>query len=174
MGLLRSEYSMVYTKFVEIGRVAMISNGKQRGRLVVILDVINQTTALVDGPISPRVRRQAMNFKFLQLTNFKVKIPPSAREKTVKKAWEKAEITKQWKESPWCKKLEQKELRTKLNDFDRFKLYKARQARNRIINSEFKKLKKKDPLPKKAAAALEKKRAIRTARKQKKVLAAKK
>merc|ERR1712038_606484 len=116
---------MVYQKFVEIGRVAYIAFGPDEGKLAVIVDVIDQNRALIDGPCSGVARRQ-ISFKYLHLTDYVIKIGNSARKASVMKAWAKAEITQK---------------RTLLTDFDRFKLMKAKQTRNRIINVEFKKLK---------------------------------
>ncbi len=59
--------------------------------------------ALVEGPFHGVVR-QAINFKVLHLTKFKIAIPHSARQATVKKQWIKAEIDKKWNESQWAKK----------------------------------------------------------------------
>nr|XP_014343033.1 PREDICTED: 60S ribosomal protein L14-like [Latimeria chalumnae] len=64
---------MVFKRYVEIGRVAYISFGPHAGKLVAIVDVIDQNRALVDGPCSG-VRRQAMPFKCMQLTDFVIKI----------------------------------------------------------------------------------------------------
>ncbi|MGV7423232.1 KOW domain-containing RNA-binding protein, partial [Mycobacterium kansasii] len=69
--------------------MAYISFGPHAGKLVAIVDVIDQNRALVDGPCT-RVRRQAMPFKCMQLTDFILKFPHSARQKYVRKAWEKA------------------------------------------------------------------------------------
>ncbi|XP_064611234.1 large ribosomal subunit protein eL14-like [Liolophura sinensis] len=132
---------MVLERLVEIGRVAFIAFGPDEGKLCVIVDVIDQNRALVDGPCSG-VGRKSMNFKALNLTKFKIPILHSARTGTVKKAWEAKEITQKWEETTWAKKLAARERRTKLTDFDRFKLMKAKQARNRIINIEFGKLRK--------------------------------
>jgi len=131
---------MTYTRFVEIGRVAYVAYGPDAGKLVAIVDVIDQNRALVDGPCSG-VSRQSMNFKQLHLTKFVLVYPHSARTALVKKAWEKADINKQWKESTWAKKLAANELRKQLTDFERFKLMKAKQARNRLVMIEFGKLK---------------------------------
>ncbi len=57
-----------------------------------------------------------------------VKIPHSARERTVRKAWTKAEIEKKWSESNWAKKLAASNVRANLTDFERFKLMRAKQA----------------------------------------------
>merc|ERR1711942_29468 len=124
--------------FVEIGRVAFIAHGADKGKLA---DVIDQNRALIDGPCS-NVKRQDINFKALHLTPYTVKIGHSARSGTVRKAWEKEDVTKKWEESTWAKKLASREKRAALSDFDRFKLMKAKQARNRIINVEFGKLRK--------------------------------
>uniref|UniRef100_A0A0B7AFQ4 Large ribosomal subunit protein eL14 domain-containing protein n=1 Tax=Arion vulgaris TaxID=1028688 RepID=A0A0B7AFQ4_9EUPU len=59
---------------------------------------------------------------------------------TVRKAWEKADINKKWEQTTWAKKLATSQRRGQLTDFERFKLMKAKQARNRLINVEFGKL----------------------------------
>nr|ABX44817.1 putative 60S ribosomal protein RPL14 [Flustra foliacea] len=119
---------MGYEKFVQIGRVAFVSVGPSKGKLVVIVDVIDQNRALVDGPCSG-VSRQMINFKSLQLTKFLVKVGPGARTNTVTKAWKKADITAKWAESSWAKRQESLAVRASMSDFDRFKLMKAKQAR---------------------------------------------
>uniref|UniRef100_A0A2K5MKT3 Large ribosomal subunit protein eL14 n=1 Tax=Cercocebus atys TaxID=9531 RepID=A0A2K5MKT3_CERAT len=65
---------MVFRRFVEVGRVAYVSFGPHAGKLVAIVDVIDQNRALVDGPCT-QVRRQAMPFKCMQLTDFILKFP---------------------------------------------------------------------------------------------------
>uniref|UniRef100_A0A2C9K1G1 Large ribosomal subunit protein eL14 n=1 Tax=Biomphalaria glabrata TaxID=6526 RepID=A0A2C9K1G1_BIOGL len=116
-----------YSRFVEIGRVAYIAHGADKGKLIAIVDVIDQNRALVDGPCSG-VGRKDMNFKALHLTPYTIKINHSARTGTVKKAWEAAEVNKKWEQSTWAKKLATAKRRTELTDFERFKLMKAKQA----------------------------------------------
>ncbi|KAH9515655.1 60S ribosomal protein L14 [Bulinus truncatus] len=141
-----------YERFVEIGRVAYIAHGDDKGKLVVIVDVIDQNRvsnrlrcvnnfAFTYGPCSG-VSRKDLNFKALHLTPYTVKINHSARTGTVRKAWEAAEVTKKWEQSSWAKKLATAKRRAELTDFERFKLMKAKQARNRLINVEFGKLRK--------------------------------
>merc|ERR1712226_1159321 len=124
MGLFPVEFTMVAdkTKYVEIGRIAYIAHGDDKGKLCTIVDVIDQNRALVDGPCS-NVNRQQINFKALHLTSLKMQLAPSCRAKYIKKSADNAK-------------------RAALTDFDRFKLMKAKQARNKIINVEFGKLKK--------------------------------
>ena len=44
-----------------------------------------------------------------------------------------SQIDEAWKNSSWAKRLELKAKRGGLNDFDRFKLRKAKSARNKIV-----------------------------------------
>ncbi|KAB0394125.1 hypothetical protein E2I00_017455 [Balaenoptera physalus] len=118
----------VFRRFVEVGRVAYVSFGPHAGRLVAIVDVIDQNRALVDGPCT-QVRRQAMPFKCMQLTDFILKFPHSARQKYVREAWEKADINAKWAATRWAKKIEAREKKAKMTDFDRYKVMKARKMR---------------------------------------------
>lgn len=58
----------------------------------------------------------------LNLTKFTIKIPHSARDKTVRKAFEGADVKKKWLETPLAKRIALRELRAKQTDFDRFKI----------------------------------------------------
>ena len=64
---------------------------------------------LVEGPCT-NVTRKQLNLKAIQLTQFKLKIPHSCRQKVVRSAWEKAEITKKWEETTWAKKIAARKL----------------------------------------------------------------
>ena len=99
---------MVFRHFVEVGRMAYIFFGPHVRKLVVIVDVIDQNRALVDGPCT-QVRRQAMPFKGIQLTDFILKFPHSACQKYVREAWEKADINAKWAATRWAKKIEARE-----------------------------------------------------------------
>merc|ERR1712216_477000 len=117
--------TMPYSKFVEIGRVVLICQGPEAGKLAVVEDVIDQNRALVDGPLSiTGVHRHAVNFKQIMLTSFKV------------------DITRSCKEAAWAKKLENREKRANLSDFDRFKVMVARKKRSTVIKKELAKIKK--------------------------------
>ncbi|KAL5466721.1 hypothetical protein EMCRGX_G030869 [Ephydatia muelleri] len=132
---------MVFKRFVEIGRVALINTGPSEGKLCVIIDVIDQRRGLVTGPTSGVVR-QPMNFAHLNLLDIKIRIPRSARDVTVKKAWEKAEVTKQWEETSYAKRLVKRLTRASLTDFDRFKLMVLKKQKSKLIRGHVKKLKK--------------------------------
>uniref|UniRef100_A0A2I3G1N1 Large ribosomal subunit protein eL14 n=1 Tax=Nomascus leucogenys TaxID=61853 RepID=A0A2I3G1N1_NOMLE len=112
---------MVFRRFMEVARVGYISSGPRARKLVATVDVIDQNRALVNGPCT-------------QLTDFNLKFPHSAHQKY------KANINTKWAATRWAKKIEARERKAKMTDFDHFKVMKA--MRNRIIKNEVKKLQK--------------------------------
>ncbi|GJM85561.1 hypothetical protein PR202_ga02022 [Eleusine coracana subsp. coracana] len=93
---------MPFKRFVEIGRVALVNYGKDYGRLVVIVDVVDQNRALVDAPDMVRCQ---MNFKRLSLTDIKIDIKRVPKKSTLIKAMEEADVKGKWENSSWGKKL---------------------------------------------------------------------
>lgn len=120
---------------VEIGRVAYVGYGRNSGKPVAIVDVIDQNRALVDGPCT-KVTRQPIRFKRLRLTKHKLNFVHGASTKVVKKEWEKNEITKKWKEGLQFKQLVADRRRKDLSDLGRFKVYKLKQKVNKIVNAK--------------------------------------
>ncbi|VDK87994.1 unnamed protein product [Litomosoides sigmodontis] len=104
---------MVYKRMVEIGRVVFVAKGDAGGKLATIVDVVDGNRALIDGP-STGVRRSVRNFKDLHLTKFRIPLRHGMRTKN----------------------------KTKMTDFDRFKLMRAKQLRNRLVRLQVAKLRK--------------------------------
>jgi large subunit ribosomal protein L14e len=115
----------VFTRFVEVGRVALVQGGEDNGKLVVIVDVIDQARALCDGP-STGVRRKAIAFSLLRLTDFKIAIQHSMRSGKVKKAFDEAKVLEKWHATAWAQRLARRQRRATLTDFERFKVRPAR------------------------------------------------
>ncbi|XP_045495839.1 60S ribosomal protein L14 [Colias croceus] len=133
---------MPFARYVEPGRVALVAEGPLKGKLVSIVDVIDQTRALVDGPGSG-VPRQKIRLNQLHLTKFRLSYPFTAPTRVVRKAWTDAKLNEKWAESQWAQKLANKEKRAQMTDYDRFKLTSARVKRNRARTVVFKSLKVK-------------------------------
>ncbi|XP_058799592.1 large ribosomal subunit protein eL14-like [Phymastichus coffea] len=133
---------MPFERFVETGRVAYVSNGPHQGKLVTIVDIIDQNRVLVDGPTS-NIPRDQMRLSDLHLTKFRIKFPFTANSTVVKKAWNDADIDGKWQQSMWARKVEAKKKRAELSDFDRFKLRRAKRTRNALRTSTFFRIKKK-------------------------------
>ncbi|KAH0871253.1 hypothetical protein HID58_078275 [Brassica napus] len=130
---------MVFKRYVEIGRVALVNYGKDHGKLVVIVDVVDQNRALVDAPDMERIQ---MNFKRLSLTDIVIEINRVPKKKALIEAMEKADVKNKWEKSSWGRKLIVQKRRASLNDFDRFKIMLAKIKKAGVVRQELAKLKK--------------------------------
>ena len=117
---------MVYTKHVEVGRVAYITFGPDDGKLAVIVDILNTARVLVEGS---QVRRQELSLKRVQLTEWVIDIKRGVGRVALKKAITDFGLDKKWNESSWGKKLQRRQRRAHLTDFDRFKVMVLKQKR---------------------------------------------
>ncbi|XP_020250851.1 heat shock cognate protein HSP 90-beta-like [Asparagus officinalis] len=81
---------MPFKRYVEIGRVVLVNYGKDYGRLVVIVNVLDQNRSLVDAP---NMVRGQMNFKRLTLTDIKIDIPRIPKKKSLIAAMEAADAS---------------------------------------------------------------------------------
>merc|ERR1712187_751018 len=98
---------MVFTKYVEIGRVVFVPSKKTIFTIVDVIDKINMNN--------------------IQLTKFKLEFLFGAKTSTVKKVWEAAGLSEKWAATQWAKNIEKKAKRANLGDFDRFKVMKLKQ-----------------------------------------------
>jgi len=123
---------MPFKNFVEIGRIAVLNDGPNCGKIAVIVNVIDQNRVLIDGPTTG-VLRQEFPIKRIQLTPITVKFPFNAPTRVVRKELESAKVNETWEKSSWKKRMVIKAKRAGLTDLDRFKLRKAKSARNKIL-----------------------------------------
>ena len=76
----------LFKRFVEIGRVVLISYGPDAGKLATIVDVIDQNRLLVDGPQAlTGVHRHEINIKRITLTDYKVAAKHNASHKCARR-----------------------------------------------------------------------------------------
>jgi len=127
--------------FVEAGRAALINYGPNTDKLVVVLDIVDQSRALVEGPTSG-IHRQTVPLTHLSLTPIKIDIPRGVRSRTLVKAVEEAKLDEQFAKTSWAKKIARVEKRKNLSDFDRFKLMVLKKKKSLIIGRELGKLKR--------------------------------
>uniref|UniRef100_A0A7N1A7H0 Large ribosomal subunit protein eL14 domain-containing protein n=1 Tax=Kalanchoe fedtschenkoi TaxID=63787 RepID=A0A7N1A7H0_KALFE len=130
---------MPFKRYVEIGRVALVNYGKDYGKLVVIVDVLDQNRALVDAPDMVRCQ---MNFKRLSLTDITIDINRVPKKKVLIQAMEAADVKNKWENSSWGRKLIVRKRRASLTDFDRFKLMLVKIKKAAVVRQELAKLKK--------------------------------
>lgn len=123
---------MPFKRYMEVGRVVLINYGPDKGKIAVVIDVVDQNKCLIDCPMTGVVR-QVIPFKRIALTDFVIKIQVNAREKTLKKAWKEADLDAKWEATSWAKKLASQKKRASLTDFDRFKVMVAKKQKAEII-----------------------------------------
>ena len=122
---------MSFKRFVELGRIALVTYGEEAGKLCTIVDVIDSNRVLVDGPETlTGVKRQAINLKRIQLTNIKIPAKLNASQKTLKGLWASEGVESQWKSTNQFKKRSARALRATTTDFDRFKILIAKKERS--------------------------------------------
>jgi len=139
---IHTTVKMVFSRYVEVGRIVLINYGPDAGKLATIIDIVDQNKCLIDGPTEiTGVVRQVISYTRIALTDLKVNIQRNARAKTLKAAWAEADIQNKWDGSSWAKKLATKKKRASLSDFDRFKVMVAKKQKSSIISKKMKELK---------------------------------
>ncbi|KAI7884772.1 60S ribosomal protein L14 [Lichtheimia hyalospora FSU 10163] len=124
-----------FKRQVEVGRVVLINHGADSNKIAVIVDIVDHKRALVDGPTTG-VSRQALGFDQMILTNIVVKgLPRNAGQSVLIKFLEKEEVLAKWNKTAWAQKLATRQTRSKLSDFDRFKVAKLKNKRRFAVNS---------------------------------------
>ncbi|KNB44017.1 60S ribosomal protein L14-like protein [Blastocystis sp. subtype 4] len=115
-----SGFLAVFTRFVEVGRVAYINYGPDFGKLCIIVDIIDGKRVLIDGP-STGVKRQQISVARLYLTDFVTPLERAAKTEAVAAAFKDASIENKWNETAWAKKLATRAKKASMTDFCRFK-----------------------------------------------------
>jgi len=125
---------------VETGRVVLINNGKDEGKLAAVVQIIDHKRVLVD---SPHIDRQEISLKYLSLTPEVItKLPLAARKGAVKKFWEEAKVDEKAESSTWHKKRVSRERKRQLTDFERFKVTVLKKQRRYEVRKAVAKSKK--------------------------------
>jgi len=134
----------IFTRFVEPGRLALITYGPCEGKMCTVIDIVDQGRVVVDGPFDVTgVQRHVSPVKRLSLTDFSCNIVRAAREKTLRTALVKEDIMNKWSQTSWAKKIAARVARASMNDFERHQLMVARKNRTRAVKLVLKKTTKK-------------------------------
>lgn len=83
---------------VEIGRVCIKSAGRESGRRCVIVDMIDDSFVLIDGP---KVRRRRCNLKHLELSDRKVEISRGASADEVEQVLKEVDLDEGQEAQGW-------------------------------------------------------------------------
>jgi len=133
-------FAMPFKRYAEIGRVVYIKDGKYKGKLATIVDIIDTNRALICGP-NYGIQRQEYPLCETQLLPWKLKIKRGQRAAIIRNAWEAGKITQKFEKTSMYMNILRRKMKMNMGDYDRFKLRKAKQVRNRTIATEGKKMK---------------------------------
>ncbi|GIX62699.1 60S ribosomal protein L14, putative [Babesia caballi] len=123
----------LFTKFVEPGRLCLITYGPDAGKLCFIVDVVTGTRILVDGAKVTGVERQQIPLTWIKLTDTKIALNRGAKTGALARAVKKHDALNAFKQTPMGKRLEYAERRKNLTDFERFKLMVAHKERRKLM-----------------------------------------
>jgi len=124
--------------------VALVNYGELSGSLVVIVDVVDQSRALI---AAPGIARQQILFRRLKLTDLKVEITRCPKPAALEAALKEADIAGKWAKSNWGKKLAAHSAKRAMTDLDRYKSVVLRSKRAAAIRDVL----AGKPVPKKPA-----------------------
>merc|ERR1712086_99652 len=129
--------AMPFKRYVEIGRLALVNleADPNYGKVVVIVDVLNQNKALID---LPDMVRQPINFKRLSLTDVKIDIKRMPGKTALKAALEESGAIESFHASAWGKKLAVSAYRKNLTDYQRFQLMVAKKKKAAVVKKNSK------------------------------------
>ncbi|KAJ1302244.1 hypothetical protein OPQ81_001065 [Rhizoctonia solani] len=131
-----------FKRFVEVGRVVLITSGPYEGKIATVVEIIDHNRAIIDGPTSG-VPRQPFQYRHLVLTPLTVKgLPRGAGSGVVKKYVEKTDVVAKWDASAWAKKRASVAKRRTLGDFERFSVMLFKKQRRDAVNKSLAKAKK--------------------------------
>jgi len=128
----------LYTRFIQVGRVATINRGEDSSKVVVVLEVVDHNRLMVEGPTSG-VRRQLIKIEYVNPTDIVIpNLPKGVNSKFLKAAFEKAGVAQKFGESNVGKKLAKHAFHASATDFQRHQAFTLKKKRNAIIAKEFK------------------------------------
>ncbi|GCA62584.1 hypothetical protein KIPB_004454 [Kipferlia bialata] len=123
---------MTFTRFVEVGRLVYIDQGKFCGKVAVIYDIIDRNLVMIDGPTTG-VSRSVCNVKHIVLTKHTVGIERAATSKQISAALKEEGAMEAFTTSKWGMKIAGQIRRKQLTDFERFQVKLLKQRRAQLL-----------------------------------------
>jgi large subunit ribosomal protein L14e len=121
---------MHFKRFLEVGRLVLVNFGPSRGKIGVIIDLIDKNRTLIDGWVG----RQIINNKRITLTRTIVKINRFMSSQKIKKKLEKNNnLLQKLNQSLWFQKFLLNEKKNFFNDYENFKYIIGKKNKNLLL-----------------------------------------
>ena len=127
---------------VNLGRVVMVNYGPLSGKLAVIIDLVNASKVVIEGP-GLGVPRVVISNKRLTLTKFSLPdVAPGISTKDLAVKVSAFKVTDRFRETGLGKKIAKQERRAKLTDFERFKAFTLKKQLGKAVRTQVNKSRK--------------------------------
>lgn len=108
---------------LELGRVVYINYGPQAGKAAVVVDIVNGTKVVIDGP-GLDVERQVISTRRLDLTKFRLaNFSKADKRGELRKKIEAFDLARRFASCGVGKRIAKQQKRASLSDFDRFRVH---------------------------------------------------
>merc|ERR1712151_174497 len=119
--LIRLKSTMSQEMLMQVGRVVYINYGPCKGKIAVVVDIVDENRILVCGPTTG-VDRQVMPSKRIALTKLRVAgVLRNQHQQKLTANIKAYGLDKKWSETAFARKLNAQHIRANNSDFDRFK-----------------------------------------------------
>lgn len=127
---------------LELGRVVYINYGPSAGKIAVVVDIVNGTKIVIDGP-GLDVERQVISTRRLELTKFRVgDFVKGDKRGELRKKIEAYGLQKRFAEVGVGKRIAKQQKRAALSDFDRFRVHVLKRKLSKAVRTHVNKNRK--------------------------------
>lgn len=128
---------------LELGRVVYINYGPMAGRAAVVVDIVNGSKVVIDGP-SLGVERQVISCRRLELTRFRLSnLTTTDKRSQLQKKIEDFGLEKRFNSCGVGKRIAKQKKRASLGDFERFKAMVLRRQLSKTVRTHVNKNRKR-------------------------------
>lgn len=127
---------------LELGRVVYINYGPQAGKIAVVVDIVNGTQIVVDGP-GLGVERHVVSTRRLELTQFRIgDFAKGDKRGELRKKIESFGLEKRFASAGIGKRIAKQQKRASLSDFDRFRVHVLKRTLSKALRTHVNKNRK--------------------------------
>lgn len=127
---------------LNLGRVVYVNFGALAGKTAVVVDIVNGTRVVIDGP-GLGVSRQPISTKRLTLTRYRLaNLTKGEKQTSLRKKIESFRLAERFASNGLGKRIQKQKRRAELTDFERFKVAVLKRKLNKAIRTHVNKNRK--------------------------------
>ncbi|SBT78768.1 60S ribosomal protein L14, putative [Plasmodium ovale] len=126
--------NLLFKRFVEPGRLALIEYGPYAGKLCFIIDIVTLTRVIVDGAFITGVPRMVIPLKRLKLLKERINISKNCKSGFLRKTIKSTNVLDTFNKSNLGKKMLIKKKRDLATDYERFQIFYAKRELKKKMN----------------------------------------